>query len=131
MHSFLLGIHLVMYSFFATMFSFYVFIQVLLAVQRWFSAQGWAGGPFPIIIPHSLRSGLSRKPREEKAKKPKGGTWESNNLKKEFKTVYDMITHLCGKAIPGIPLNSSLPVDPVERCKQIYWQHSTLLTFIK
>jgi len=30
-------------------------MEVLLAVQRWFSAQGWPGGPFPIIIPHSLR----------------------------------------------------------------------------
>lgn len=30
-------------------------MEVLLAVQRWFSSQGWPGGQFPIIIPHSLR----------------------------------------------------------------------------
>ena len=30
-------------------------MEVLLSVQRWFSAQGWPGGPFPINIPHSLR----------------------------------------------------------------------------
>ena len=29
--------------------------EVLLAVQRWFSAMGWAGGPNPISIPTSLR----------------------------------------------------------------------------
>ena len=31
-------------------------MEVLLAVQRWFSAQGWSGGPYPIAIPHSLRT---------------------------------------------------------------------------
>lgn len=30
-------------------------MEVLLSVQRWFSAQGWPGGPYPISIPHSLR----------------------------------------------------------------------------
>ena len=32
------------------------YTEVLLAVQRWFSAQGWPGGPHPIIVPDSLRS---------------------------------------------------------------------------
>lgn len=30
-------------------------VEVLLAVQRWFSAHGWPGGPFPISIPETLR----------------------------------------------------------------------------
>ena len=30
--------------------------EVLLAVQRWFAAQGWGGGPNPISIPDSLRA---------------------------------------------------------------------------
>ena len=29
--------------------------EVLLAVQRWFSSQGWSGGPHPITIPHAMR----------------------------------------------------------------------------
>ena len=29
--------------------------EVLLATQRWFSSHGWPGGPFPILIPQSLR----------------------------------------------------------------------------
>ena len=30
--------------------------EVLLAVQRWFSAFGWPGGSFPISVPDSLRA---------------------------------------------------------------------------
>ncbi len=29
--------------------------EVLVSVQRWFSAHGWPGGPHPITIPHSFR----------------------------------------------------------------------------
>ena len=32
------------------------YLEVLLAVQRWFSSQGWSGGPHPIIVPQSLRA---------------------------------------------------------------------------
>ncbi|XP_048239518.1 cilia and flagella-associated protein 47-like isoform X3 [Haliotis rufescens] len=115
-------------------------MEVLFAVQRWFSSMGWPGGPFPITIPESLRvderprssMAISRKPAEEEGGKgPKSGGWDTNNLKKDFKTIYDMISHLSGRPVPGIPLNSSLPADPLERVKQIYWQHSTLLTFLR
>ncbi|XP_052808119.1 cilia- and flagella-associated protein 47-like isoform X2 [Mya arenaria] len=105
-------------------------MEVLLAVQRWFSSQGWPGGPFPIAIPNSLRTGISRKPVDEE-KSPKSGSWDTNNLKKEIKTIYDMISHLAGRPVPGIPLNGHLPADPIERVKQVYWQHSTLLTFLR
>lgn len=50
---------------------------------------------------------------------------------KDTKTIYDMITHLSGQSVPGIPVNLPLPADPVGRVKQLYWQHSTLLTFLK
>ncbi|KAL4233464.1 hypothetical protein ACF0H5_008145 [Mactra antiquata] len=105
-------------------------MEVLLAVQRWFSAQGWPGGPFPIGIPQSLRMAISRKPVDEE-KPAKAGSWDTNNLKKEFKTIYDMISNLAGRAVPGIPLNGHLPSDPIERVKQVFWQHSTLLTFLR
>ncbi|XP_021363645.1 cilia- and flagella-associated protein 47-like isoform X2 [Mizuhopecten yessoensis] len=107
-------------------------LEVLLAVQRWYSSQGWPSGQFPISIPHSLRSGISRKPiNDDMPKQAKAGSWDTNNLKKEFKTIYDMMCHLAGRPIPGIPINSPLPSDPIERVKQVYWQHSTLLTFLK
>ena len=31
------------------------FQELLLAVQRWFSNNGWPGGPNPIVVPESLR----------------------------------------------------------------------------
>ncbi|XP_071134806.1 cilia- and flagella-associated protein 47-like isoform X3 [Mytilus edulis] len=105
-------------------------MEVLLANQRWFSSQGWPGGQFPITIPNTLRCGISRKPIQDDMPK-KAGSWDTNNLKKEFKTIYDMISNLAGRSVPGIPINAGLPSDPVERVKQVYWQHSTLLTFIR
>lgn len=74
--------------------------------------------------------GISRKPADEE-KSAKSGSWDTNNLKKEFKTIYDMISNLAGRPVPGIPLNGHLPSDPIERVKQIFWQHSTLLTFLR
>lgn len=29
--------------------------EVLHAAQRWFASQGWPGGPYPILIPETLR----------------------------------------------------------------------------
>ncbi len=79
-------------------------------------------------------SGLSRKSGDEEQKKVKekaGGAWDSGGAKSEQKTLYDMVTHLCGRPAPGIPISAGLPADPTERVRQIYWQHTTLLTFIK
>ncbi|XP_055954756.1 cilia and flagella-associated protein 47 [Patella vulgata] len=101
--------------------------EVLMAVQRWFTANGWPGGPFPIQIPYTLRISLSKKKDDEK----RGGSWDTTSVKKDVKTIYDMISHLSGRPVPGIPVNASFPANPVERVKQIYWQHSTLLTFIR
>ncbi|KAL3884217.1 hypothetical protein ACJMK2_030436, partial [Sinanodonta woodiana] len=108
------------------------YMEVLLAVQRWFSAQGWPGGPYPVIIPNSLRCGISKKILDDDSPKAaKAGSWDTNNIKKDFKTIYDMVGHLTGRQVPGIPIGSPLPSDLIERVKQIYWQHSTLLTFIR
>ncbi len=80
----------------------------------------------------TMFSGLTRKPTDDKVKSSVSGeAFDSNNSKKEFRTIYDMIGYLAGKPIPGIPINNPLPTDPKERVKQVYWQHSTLLTFLK
>ena len=68
---------------------------------------------------------------EDTVTNAKGQSYESSGLKKETKTVYDMIHHLCGKPVPGIPANNPLPTDPMERAKQVYWQHSSLIAFLK
>ena len=37
--------------------------EVLLAAQRWFSSQGWPGGPNPITVPNSLRRFVTNDPK--------------------------------------------------------------------
>ncbi|XP_059154686.1 cilia- and flagella-associated protein 47-like isoform X2 [Physella acuta] len=116
--------------------------EVLQAAQRWFASQGWPGGPYPILIPETLRISISKKTAAENSKS-KEDLQSKTNIKgnkkqkaktgfnKVSKTIYDMIGFLSGRPMPGIPINSPLPADPVERVRQIYWQHCTLLTFLR
>ncbi|KAK3775916.1 hypothetical protein RRG08_017206 [Elysia crispata] len=129
-------------------------LEVLMACQRWFSAQGWPGGAYPVLIPETFRQAISKKTAAEPAKtkedkeSSKGSdinlsgsrtqlkvNQQRQKVKAGFnklaKTIYDMINYLSGRSVPGIPINSPLPADPVERVKQIYWQHCTLLTFLR
>lgn len=83
------------------------------------------------MLVHACRA-LSGQAASEEAKL--GGVKKNANTKKgkgDNKQVYDMVAHLAGRPVPGIPLNAPLPFDPIERVKQIHWQHSTLLTFIR
>nr|XP_039264663.1 cilia- and flagella-associated protein 47-like isoform X2 [Styela clava] len=125
--------------------------EVLQSVQRWFSNYGWPGGPFPITVPHSLRSLITRMPYDDsetgppsnKARhRPRPGAsnkqarpvytgCDVSSLRKDVKTIYDMLQHMCGRMVPGIPINQPLPRDPAERVLQLHWQHSTLLTFLR
>uniref|UniRef100_A0A1I8GWP8 Calponin-homology (CH) domain-containing protein n=1 Tax=Macrostomum lignano TaxID=282301 RepID=A0A1I8GWP8_9PLAT len=129
--------------------------DMLSIVQRWFTNYGWPGGQFPVTVPNSMRSGLSRKQQSDeqddssnRKKKSttsndkdgnkdgnnaggKGAALDSGGGKSEVKTIYDMITHLCGRPAPGIPISAALPSQAAERVKQIYWQHATLLTFLR
>ncbi|CAL1538368.1 unnamed protein product [Lymnaea stagnalis] len=117
-------------------------MEVLMATQRWFASQGWPGGAYPILIPETLRTSISKKTASESLK------MKDENLSKEqfrgnkkqksktsfnklAKTIYDMISYLSGRSVPGIPINSPLPTDPLQRVKQVYWQHCTLLTFLR
>ena len=99
---------------------------------RYFSSQAWSGGPYPIAIPQSLRSAL-----QDTSDPQTGGTgaartsnWD-NNSKKEARSVFDLVGHLCGRPVPGIPLASTLPTCPVDRVRQIHWMYCTLLTFLR
>ncbi|XP_032305269.1 cilia- and flagella-associated protein 47 isoform X2 [Coturnix japonica] len=103
-----------------------IFQKTVTAVQNWFTLFGWSTGPNPVSVPHSLRRDVCKVQMissQEKALK--------KNLDKGTKTIYDMLFHLSGQLLPGITLNQSLPLDPVERMIQLYGQHSTLLTFLK
>ena len=45
--------------------------------------------------------------------------------------MFDLVGHLCGRPVPGIPLASTLPTCPVDRVRQIHWMYCTLLTFLR
>lgn len=85
---------------------------------------------FLCLFTAALINGLSFSFRSIGSKGHGRGSAMRGNTK-DTKTIYDMITHLSGQSVPGIPVNLPLPADPVGRVKQLYWQHSTLLTFLK
>uniref|UniRef100_G1NP62 Cilia- and flagella-associated protein 47 domain-containing protein n=1 Tax=Meleagris gallopavo TaxID=9103 RepID=G1NP62_MELGA len=101
----------------------FIFQKTVTAVQSWFTLFGWSKGPNPVSIPHSLRRDVCKVEMTSSLEKV-----FQQNLEKD--TIYDMLFHLSGQLLPGITLNRSLPLDPVERMIHLYWQHSTLLTFL-
>ena len=109
-----------------------ILVLFFLITCRYFSSQAWSGGPYPIAIPQTLRSAL-----QDTSDPQMGGTgaartsnWD-NNSKRELRSVFDLVGHLCGRSVPGIPLASTLPTCPVDRVRQIHWMYSTLLTFLR
>ncbi|PIK59126.1 hypothetical protein BSL78_03931 [Apostichopus japonicus] len=106
--------------------------EVLTAVQRWITLHGWPGGPFPVLVPDGLRSGVSKGSAADAAQDKSSKTPATNNQKKNYtKTIYDLLAHLSGRPVPGIPVNQALPSDPTERVRQLHWQHTTMMTFLR
>lgn len=54
-----------------------------------------------------------------------------DSIKRENKTIYEMIGHLSGRMLPAIPLQAPIPSDLTERTVQFYWQHNVLLKFLE
>jgi len=106
------------------------YVDVLNGVQRWFSMNGWPGAIYPVVVPDSLRGGLTKRLTEEKSKNGKYAS-ASSAVEKVTQTVYDMITHLSGKVLLGINTSCALPSDPNTRAEQVYGQHCTLLAFVR
>lgn len=52
-------------------------------------------------------------------------------MKRENKTIYEMITHLAGRPLPAIPVGSLVPPNINERTNQFQWQHNVLLKFLE
>eukprot|EP00118_Oscarella_pearsei_P005218 m.23689 g.23689 ORF g.23689 m.23689 type:complete len:3175 (+) comp28516_c0_seq2:43-9567(+) len=102
-------------------------MEVVATARRWFSVHGWPGHPRPVDIPDGLRSALAAKGGGDGA--VGAGSWKVASSKK-LSSVLDCVSFLCGSAIPGIPINSLIPSDPVERAKYLHWLYSTLLAFL-
>lgn len=47
------------------------------------------------------------------------------------RSVVDMLHHLTGKQIPGIPLCQTFSIDIDQRTNQLLQQHEAMLTFLR
>ncbi|CAF2209937.1 unnamed protein product [Rotaria magnacalcarata] len=99
------------------------FQWLVSTLERWYSNQGWPKGTHVAKVPQSFRNALFKRLFETVGTK--------QNAKEEQKTIYDMITHLSGHSLPGIPQNSVPPKKMDEATKQYLWQHRLLLLFLK
>jgi hypothetical protein len=52
-------------------------------------------------------------------------------MKRENKTIYEMIQYLSGRPLPAIPVGAPVPNDLSERTFQFQWQHQVLLKFLE
>ncbi|XP_028275748.1 cilia- and flagella-associated protein 47-like [Parambassis ranga] len=99
---------------------------VLLAVERWFSLFGWPGGPHPITVPHTLRRVVEKIQTDQSS----GRTYRvSQNT--DSRAVMDMLHHLTGRQIPGIPHCQTFSSDTAERTNQLLQQHEAMLAFLR
>jgi hypothetical protein len=56
---------------------------------------------------------------------------QQDAIKRETKTIYEMLQYLSGRNMPAIPLTNPVPADLTERTFQFYWQHNVLLKFLE
>ena len=70
---------------------------------------------------------MSRKPFDENQEKIP----QQDAVKRENKTIYEMIGHLCGRPLPAIPVGALVPANLTERTTQFHWQHNVLLKFLE
>uniref|UniRef100_S4R5N1 Calponin-homology (CH) domain-containing protein n=1 Tax=Petromyzon marinus TaxID=7757 RepID=S4R5N1_PETMA len=100
------------------------------AVTRWFSRFGWPGGTNHLSGPQQLRSQRYKYAHVKNYLGPfsLATPWV---LRKGGRTLYDMLAHLCGRALPGVPVSQSVPGDVADRAVQLHWQHATLLEFLR
>uniref|UniRef100_A0A3B3V803 Cilia- and flagella-associated protein 47 domain-containing protein n=1 Tax=Poecilia latipinna TaxID=48699 RepID=A0A3B3V803_9TELE len=80
--------------------------KVLLTVEKWFSLYGWPCGTNPMCIPHSFR-------------------------RNDLKSVVDMLEHLTGRMIPGIPMCQTFSKDIHQRTIQVLQQNEAILEFLR
>ncbi|XP_071320696.1 cilia- and flagella-associated protein 47-like isoform X2 [Trachinotus anak] len=100
--------------------------NVLLAVERWFSLFGWPSGPHPISVPHTLRRVVSKIQTNHSS----GRTYRVSQ-NKDCRSVVDMLHHLTGKPIPGIPRCQTFSSDKDQRTNQLLQQHEAMLAFLR
>ena len=56
---------------------------------------------------------------------------QQDAVKRENKTIYEMIGFLSGRQLPAIPVGAPVPTDLIDRTSQFFWQHKVLLKFLE
>ena len=74
-----------------------------------------------------ISSGVSRKPLDEGQENMP----QQDAMKRETRTIYEMIGNICGRPLPAIPLLAPVPNDLFERSFQFRWQHNVFLKFLE
>uniref|UniRef100_A0A672IQT0 Calponin-homology (CH) domain-containing protein n=1 Tax=Salarias fasciatus TaxID=181472 RepID=A0A672IQT0_SALFA len=97
--------------------------NVLLAAERWFSLFGWPGGAHPVTVPLTLRRWKPPDARQTLI--------VSFKIKTQGLSVADMLHHLTGGQIPGIPRCQALSGDIERRTHQLLQQHEAMLDFLR
>ncbi|XP_024117899.1 cilia- and flagella-associated protein 47 isoform X1 [Oryzias melastigma] len=99
--------------------------SVLAAVERWFSLFGWPTGPHPLSVPHTLRRVVS-----DAQSNSGDGRTRRVNQNKESRSFLDMLHHLSGRQIPGVPVCRSVSDELERRVQQLLQQHEAALSFL-
>ena len=93
--------------------------ELLKILQRWFRCNGWPNAQNLVKIPESFRAGVSKKPLDE----GQDSMPQQDAIKRENKTIYEMIAYLSGRQLPAIPVGAPVPHDLKDRTFQFNWQH--------
>ncbi|XP_056157527.1 cilia and flagella-associated protein 47-like [Lampris incognitus] len=100
--------------------------NVSLAAQRWFTFFGWPNGPHPISVPHTVRRVVSKIQTEDSS-----GRSYRVSQNKDSRSVVDMLHHLTGTQLPGIPCCQSFSKHIDRRTNQLLEQYQAMLAFLR
>lgn len=103
----------------------FFYTGLIASMEKWFSANGWMGGAFPVKIPTTIRSLVTRSIGQNK-----GTARLVTGTRNDMPTIYDMIINLSGHHIPGIPHGQLLPKNPIERALQLRWQNDVMIKIL-
>ncbi|XP_054915148.1 cilia- and flagella-associated protein 47-like [Poeciliopsis prolifica] len=100
--------------------------KVLQTVEKWFSFHGWPSGTNPKCIPHCFRRVVHPVQTSNSNKRTFSVTQN-----RDTRSVVDMLEHLTGRRIPGIPMCQTFSKDIHQRTTQLLQQNEAMLEFLR
>uniref|UniRef100_A0A8C6UE94 Calponin-homology (CH) domain-containing protein n=1 Tax=Neogobius melanostomus TaxID=47308 RepID=A0A8C6UE94_9GOBI len=102
--------------------------SVLVAVERWFSLFGWANGPYPISVPQTLRRSVCVLYYILVMYLLLYYCFMQMNM--VHRSVVDILIHLTGIEVPGVPYSQSISDDLNQRTSQLIQLYKAILDFL-